>query len=382
MRTPRFLAAAALLAVAALTAAACGGVKNPEGWAAPNVDGSEAFLFLKRDQLSAVSLQDGPIGIVDWRFPDENRFPDQKDVDLEAVYARPVAEDDAIFLADYAAGVFAVDPTDGSTIWKYDDVEGKIVGDIGVSDSYVSFGTTDRRVYLLNRDDGRPVAGWDGRTFEKGVWAPVLIRDDRVYVATMGGKLLSLPIGDAAAEPQEILDLSGAIADLQFLDADTLFVPSLDKHVYIVSLSGDSPAVSSFATKDWVWTTAAMKDGRAYFGDFGGTFYAVDITGDAPVQAWSVEAGSKVKAAPALIENVGDHGDVLVVADRDAVIHFLRASDGMVLNTVPLPDGSGTVRAAVTAGGDRAYIMTTKGKLFVAIPAELKVVPVGIGGQQ
>jgi len=80
-----------------------------------------------------------------------------------------------------------------------------------------------------------------------------------------------------------------------------------------------------------------------------------------------------VKATPVLIDGV------LVLADRGPVVHFIDAANGTGLNVVPV-DGAGTVRAGLTAADGKAYIATTKGRLFVADPAKRSVVEIGIGG--
>lgn len=371
--------AAVALAATALLATACGNVKNPEGWAAPAIDGPEAFVLLDRTHVSAITLEETS-GNLEWRFPDGNRLPAQKDIKLKAIYTEPVIDGDAIFFADYEAGVFSLSKADGSINWRFSGAEGKVVGDLGVSDEYISFGTTDGDVYVLRKADGSPAPGWDGgRQFDKGVWAQPIIANDSVFIASMDGSVRALSLEDGSEQWDEPFTVSGAVADLALLDEGHLFVPSLDKSVHILD-PATGAELGSYRGDDWVWTTPAYKDGAAYYGDFAGTVRRLNINGGIE-SAWEYDAEAKVKGGPAIVENVPGEGDVLIVADRDAVVHFLRTDNGQLLNRVPLPEGSGTVRAAVKAAGDRAYIITTEGRLFAAEPAGLRVVEVGIGGR-
>jgi hypothetical protein len=70
-----------------------------------------------------------------------------------------------------------------------------------------------------------------------------------------------------------------------------------------------------------------------------------------------------MKAGPVIID------DVLVVADRQPTVHFIRLSDGAGLNRVPLPEDAGTARADLVESEGRALVLTTDGRLFAADPA-------------
>lgn len=97
--------------------------------------------------------------------------------------------------------------------------------------------------------------------------------------------------------------------------------------------------------------------------DFGGHVYGLDITTGTATPLWPTPAtlkGERVKAGAAIVD------DVLVVADRKPVVTFINASDGSVLNAVPLTDGD-TVRADVIANNGSAYVVATEWK---TVPAE------------
>lgn len=349
----------------------CVSIAEPEGWAAPVVEDSTAYIFLGADKLAALSL--GEVAEPVWRFPANG----QNDSRFRAVYTEPVVDGDTLYFASYDGGVFALSRSDGSLRWQQRGFVGSIVGGPVLAEGrWLVFGTTEGRLYALDKVDRTPAPGWprDGLALGKGVWAPPVSTHGTVYAATMDGKLYAIAIEGARFLWPEPFRVGAAIPELALIDDGILFVPSLDRKVYFVDVATGRQAFPAIEAADWVWTKPAVAGTTAYFGDFSGRVVAVDITSGNV--RWSANVGGKVKAAPALV------GDVLVVADRSPAVTFLDARSGELLNRVSL-SSAGTVRAPVVAWGDAAYVVTTNGKLFRATPATLQVrevVVVGGGG--
>jgi outer membrane protein assembly factor BamB len=369
---PRIALAGPLLLVLALLAASCGGIANPQGWAEPAIDGDTAYIFRAKDKLSAVEVRpDGSSSIL-WTFPNRD-ISNQKDIKLEAVYGQPVLDGDRLYIGAHKGEIYAIRARDGDLIWAADDFHGSIVGGPTLADGRLFFGTTEGRVYALNAEDGRRAPGWpaDGVRFDKGVWAAPAASGDRLFIATMGGELHALSLADGTSIWPEPFKISAAIADITLLDEDRLFVPSLNKQVYIVNTSDGRAPGESFRAEHWVWTAAAFKDNIVYFGDFAGKVYALDIT--TMRTKWTFETEAKVKSGPAIVQ------DALVVADREPIVYMLRLASGELINRVPLVE-AGTVRANVAPMDDKALIVTTRGKLFRADPKNRVVPDIQLGG--
>ncbi|MGI8926449.1 MAG: PQQ-binding-like beta-propeller repeat protein, partial [Tepidiformaceae bacterium] len=234
-----------------------------------------------------------------------------------------------------------------------------------LADGVLYFGTTEGKVYAVTAATGKFAPGWEKPlSFGDGVWAPPVVAAGTLYIATMDGELHALGAADRREKWARPFKTEGAIPSLTLLDAGHLFVPTLAKKVFIVeTATGEAPS-GEFRASDWVWTRPAFAQGVAYFADLSGTIYALDITSGRV--KWTTSAGGKVKSGPAIVD------DVLVLVDREPVVHFLTL-DGALRNTVPIL-GAGTVRADVTAGeaggpfAGKALIATTKGKLFEADP--------------
>lgn len=367
--------AMALLLLPLLTS--CVRVFNPVGWAPVAFDGDSVYVVTSKGHLSSLSL-DGDSATASWTFPDKSRNEDKK-LDLKAIYGAPVIDGDRIYLASFHGGVYALRKEDGRPIWPASGenasrLDGDIPGGVAISGDNLYFGTTEGHVYGWKKSDGTPAPGWEKpKVVEGGVWATPVAIGDTLFVATMKGDLHALSLADGTEKWK--FSASGAIADLARISDDYLFVPSINRHLYVIRTS-DGTVAGDFKAADWIWTAPAVSGTKVYFGDFGGKVYGLDITSGAISQIWQNAAsvkGERVKAGAAIVD------DVVVVADRKPVVTFINASDGAVLNAVPLTDVD-TVRADVIAKGDAAYVVTTDGKLFRADPGQRRVIPIQING--
>ncbi len=379
MKIPRLLAAAPLLVLIALLASACVRIENPQGWAEPTFDGSTVYFPKSKDKLSAFEITlDGSLTQL-WQFPDTNR-EDEKAIKLQAIYGAAIKASGRIYFASFSGGVFALDATTGRAIWpgKAGDkaqISGNITGGVALAGDKLLFATTEGLLYAWNTSDGSPAKGWEKpKKVDGGVWATPVVSGDTVFVATMDGEVQALSLADGSAKWPAPFKASGSVADLTLLDGGRLFVPSLNRHVYILDATSGATQ-SDFRADDWVWTRPAVKDNVAYFGDFSGKTYALDISVAPATQMWSSDAalGTRVKSGPAILDGV------LVVGDRASVVNFLDASTGTGLNKVPLA-GDGTIRANLVAKDGLAYVVTTAGKLYRADPKAKQVVEVPLAG--
>lgn len=352
------------------------GMPSPQGWASPVAEGSTVFLFTKKDRLSAIDIDSSGRATTLWTFPDRDN-PRQKGIRLEAVYTTPILESGRLYLGSYKGEVMAVSARDGELLWRTTSIDGSIVGGPVLSGETLLFGTTENRLYALNKADGSTAQGWpnDGLNTGAPVWAPPAVADGVAYYATMRGEVRAIRLSDRSEAWPEAFKVPGAIASLALLDDTHLFVAGLNRSVNILDPATGKPVAPMFQASDWVWNTPTLHEGVAYFGDFSGEVYALDITTGQPRWTYSAPK-AKIRSGPLVL------GDSLVVVDREPVVHFLDLKTGAALNTVPLLD-SGTVRADLTPEETTALIATTKGRLFRADPKTRSVpdIPLGNEGQ-
>ncbi len=367
---PRALAAGLLAAVFVMTTAACGGVKNPEGWASPVVSDSSLYYFPKKDRLTALSIDADGNASVTWSIPSSTQ--QEPKAAFKAVYDS-VSDGESLYFGSWDGQLYAVSLKNGAVEWSRGNaIAGGIVGGPVLEGSYLAFGTTDGKLYVLDKSTGDAAAGWPkgGLSFSKGIYAAPVIAGDTVFVATMGGEVSAYRLADASPVWAQPFKNSGAIADLALVGTDRLFVPGLNKKVTVISTSDGSTVAGPFHIGEWVWSRPAIAGDVLYFGDFGGKVHALNITTGEDV--WPpYDAGARVKSAPVVI------GDTLIVATRDPEIHFIDLKTGTMKNSVPL-DNAGSVRASLVVLNGKALIATTQGKLFEADPARLQVTPLSI----
>lgn len=369
---PRVLAAGLLVALFALTATACGGVQKPEGWASPVVDGSTIYYFPKRDHVASLAV-DGINATQSWIFPDKARG-DTKGLNFKASYDATL-DGDNLYFGAWKGPLFALAAKDGALRWKLDHGGGGIVGGPVVNGDRVIFATSGGRLFVRDKATGRTAAGWPEKGLNVGseVYAEPVVAGEVIVLGTLKGELLAFKLADGSRAWDAPFKASGAIPEVALLDSGRLFVPTLNKRVYIIDVTtGKALNGDGFKANDWVWSRPYFKDGVAYFGDFSGRVYALDIT--TSQVRWQAELGARIKAAPAAIS------DVLIVGTREPAVVFLSLADGKVLNTVPID--SGTLRAPLVVSGDRVLIASTKGNLYLANPADRGVDLIVVAGKQ
>jgi len=358
-----------LIAVVAILSGACVGFSEPRGWAEPVFDGETVYVFLDREEFVAVAL-DELGGQWIWTFPDDD-IGAEEDIELEAVYGPPLFAGDRIILAGFSGQIVALTtggrfvPGQGS--WQRDDVNGSIVGGAVLAGDVFAFGTTESRLYVRRVEDGGAVAGWpsDGRGLDGEIWAQPVIVAGILYVGTMDGKLYAFDLATGAELWAEPFDADGAIASLTFIGDGLLFVPTLGSRVWLVDAETGEARGGEFEAEGWVWTRPVLRDGVAYFGDFEGYVYAMDLATGRSL--WTYAAEDKVKAQGVIV------GGTLIVADEGGTVHFVELSSGRRLNAVPL-NGAGKIRADLVGMGDSAWVLGTEGRLYLADPETLTVV--------
>ena len=364
---PRNLLLPVILAVA-LVSTACVGFSEPRGWAEPVFEGDTVYVFTDREEFVAVTLDEFG-GEARWYFPDDD-IDAEDDLELEAVYGPPLFAGHRIILAAFSGEIVALSregrlaPAQGS--WNRDDVNGSIVGGAVLAGDVFAFGTTAQRLYVRSVVDGGAVPAWplDGLKLKGEIWSQPVVVGGVLYVGTMDGNLYAFDLETGQELWPEPFDAGGAIADLAYIGDGVLFVPTLGGEVWLVDAERGGALRDAYQAEGWVWTTPAVRNGVAYFGDFEGFVHAMNLaTGRAQ---WVYETGDKVKAQGVIIDGT------LIVADEGGTVHFLDLATGARQNTVKLDD-AGKIRAGLVEKDGFAWILGTEGKLYEADPQTLTV---------
>ncbi len=367
MSLRRFLLPA--IGAVAVLSASCVGFSEPRGWAEPVFRSETAYVFLDKEEFVAIELDEFG-GEALWVFPDGD-LDSEKEIELEAVYGPPLFAGDRIILAGFSGEMVALG-TEGRFVqgrgnWTRDDVKGAIVGGAVLADEMFAFGTTEQLLYVRSVVDGGQVGPWPlgGKKLKGEIWSQPIVTGNHLFVGTMAGNLYAFDLETGEEVWKRPFEAGGAIGELQDIGQGVLFVPTLRGEVWLVDAEVGRSVRGSFKAGGWVWTRPAVEGGIAYFGDFEGNVYALDLgTGRT---RWVYEAGDKVKAQPVII------GGTLIVGDEAGVVHFVDLATGNRRNTVKV-DGAGKIRANLVEKGGFAWIIGTEGRLFRADPETLTVI--------
>lgn len=358
---PRRLAAA-VAALAALLALGCAtDLGSPDGWAAPVEAGGLVLVQDKPGELVAVRTGDGPARAA-WRFPEDAALPaglDRGDIDdLDALYATPIVDGDAVYLAAFSGQVLAVDLAGGGPNVRW-------LADLG--DAVVGTPAFDARAGVLYvPTEGGALTPVDAATGAVGAplarggerfWSSPALGGGAVYVGGLDRRVRAV---DPDGGEQWSSSLGGAVAGDLLLDGGTLYAPALDRALYALDAAGGGEERWRFRGDGWFWSRPLPAGDTMYAATTNGSVYAIDRRdGD---ELWRFrEDDGEIRARPALAQGV------LVVALREGVLFGLDPRTGRRLWRETLLRGQ---LLADPLEADRGLLYVTDGGDLVAVDPE------------
>lgn len=316
---------------------------------------------------------------------------------------RIAREADAVFVAEIGGSVYALNPANGSTIWRT-GTKSRVIAGPSVSGDKVFVGTRDGETIALQRADGKllwrsrvnsevlaaPVSSGDvvvvrsgdGREFAlsardgerlwnfertepnltlRGQSAPLII-GTRVYSGLDNGKVVALDLADGQLAWEQNISVASGRSELERLtdiDADLLEAPN---GIYVVTYANDIALVDPRSGESrWrrsikSYTGMAADEKNVYVTDDDGVLWALD--GDTGAAVWKYE-GLKYRrlSAPAVV------GGYIVAGDYAGYLHWFEPKDGRLVARTRA--GSKSIVAAPVSDGDRVYVLNRSGLLTV-----------------
>jgi len=189
----------------------------------PLVTEDGVFAGTTDHKVYAVDFDGQPI----WDQP----FPTEKEI-----WARPAAdpEADRIYVASMDHHIYAVNPANGSEIWKTEGLDGSIVGTPALSEDQTLYtGTIAKEVVALQAENGREI--WRFGT-EDWVWAGPAIQENRLYFGDLSGTIYALD-----RESRELLwkaQPGEAIVSTPLVTEEAIYFTSEDGSLVSVSPDG------------------------------------------------------------------------------------------------------------------------------------------------
>lgn len=222
----------------------------------------------------------------------------------EGVAAAPVVHDGTVYVGGgnpYGASgrgtLQAVDASTGKTRWAT-DTAGAVLGSPAVAAGRVVVGTTDGALRdvesptdlsgHLTAYEPNGTGAWSLET-DDPVTAPPTVRNQCVYVATVGGSVMAVDALDGTRRWRRSLD--GGFLTSPAVAGDTVLVSGATDAVRALSVA-DGTDRWRHGMEPWITAPPAVADGTAYvtgywptLGESRGTLHAVDV-GDGAV-AWT-----------------------------------------------------------------------------------------------
>ncbi len=224
----------------------------------------------------------------------------------------------------------------------------------------------------IDRSTGTPI--WlyditaDGKQTEFHS-TPVVTRD-RIFVGTDGaiGHIYAFDLrsGDVAWKYLHKGKGNGGFTSDVLLDGDRIIGVTVDERVVALN-AGSGAEVWSFpigSDKRRVGMSAALANGRVFFGSANGAVYAIDARRG--TQIWKRQLAAPTSTAIAV------SGDSIVVGTEPKNLYRLRASDGRVLATLDL--GTAPDDEATPVVNDRGTYLVGEKEVMLIDPKLRRVV--------
>jgi outer membrane protein assembly factor BamB len=262
------------------------------------------------------------------------------------VGASPVATGDAVIACDYAGSVFRLAKADGRVAWKR-ELKEKIVSSPVVTAERVMVGTLKGNVYALSRDTGRVL--WKFRTRGQ-IRGSLAAARGAVFVPSHDGRLYALT--ETTGARRWGAALGGPVASSPAVEGDRVYVGTANGRVMALDAASGA-RVWSFSTGAAVNASLLVTGGRVYAGSGDKNLYCLDASNGELV--WKHATSGAIFARPTV-----DDGRV-VVASYDGAVYCLDAETGQMEGRF---DTSEAIFSSPLVLGDRVYFGNNGGHFY------------------
>ena len=309
-----------LLLAAALLLAGCAGaaVRGASSWPGLASDGDLAFVAFNQ-AVYAVDLESGALR---WKYP---TAPERG----RAFYAPPaVSSEGLLIVGDFFNQITALDPADGSVEWgplQLSAPTNRIIGGPAVEDRLLLVASSDGRLYARDVVTGQALWEFPAASSEPlvgGLWSAPVVDGDRIFLTALDHNLYVLELATGDLIWNEPPNLGGAAADSPVLTDGLILVGTFGNQLRALNTEHGS-VEWTLEVENWVWGSAAVGQGVAYFGDLSGVLHAVNL--DSGAEVWRTAVGSSISASPVFSQD-----QVFAVA-QNGVVSARAASTGAEL---------------------------------------------------
>ena len=263
-------------------------------------------------------------------------------------YGSPVISDGMVYITSYSGKVYTIDSGSGVELY---DTGSPIVGSVAVGNNTVFVGSSNGKLSAL--DAGNGSLKWEFSS-ENEVWATPQVIDDTVYFGSLDHSLYALNATDGTKK--WAFETGGGIASTPLIVEGVVYIGSFDKKFYAIYADTGTPKWIFEGAGNWFWSQAVYDNGIIYVGCLDHNVYAIDAGNGTMVWPKPFDAGSLVRASPAIA------GGVLVVASEVGKVYGLDLKTGE--KTWEFDDIKTKVLASLCAAGGTVYINNQDNNLY------------------
>jgi len=271
-----------------------------------------------------------------------------------AIASSPVVSEGRVYFGSDDGKLYCVEAANGQLVWSFktDDI---IEAPPLVLEGKVFFGSSDFFFYALSAATGELV--WKVETDDKILGGANFTRSDeglRILVGSYDTHLYCFDPKSGATvwkyETENYVNGTPAILD------DRVVFGGCDAILHVVSAAtGKATETLQLGSECHVAGSAALADGKAYFGHYGNQFVCIDLA--AKKQVWAYDSPRH-----AFFSSPAIGVDRIVFGGRDKKMHCARLSDGQPIWTFPTRR---KVDASPVIVGDAVVFGSGDGRLYV-----------------
>ena len=207
-----------------------------------------------------------------------------------------------VYFGSSDGNLYAVNAKDGSLKWKF-KTNGSIHASPALQNGIIYIGSWDTYLYAVNAESGKELWKFKtgGQMAMTGIQASATVENGVVYFGTRDAHLYALNAGNGdlvwTYDAQNSWIISSAV-----IKDGVLYAGTSDSYLLLALDIKTGKEKYRFKTNGYVFGTPAIAGSTAYFGDFTGKMYSLDLSSGGKIYG-SFSTALRRKNATAVLKN-------------------------------------------------------------------------------
>lgn len=311
MKINRFYLIVAIILSGVLITSCTGGAGAANSWPGVAIDQESKTVYLAYGpHVYAVNLENGT---EKWRFPAK--------ADAKITFFAPpaITDDGQVIVGGYNNVLYGLDAETGGQKWAFDQAKNHFIASPLVTADGIYAPSNDNTLYALN------LAGnlrWQFKTGH-AQWGTPAQDGKLIFLPSLDHYLYALD-AERGTQVWKSEDLGGTVVGTPtFSDQGVLYLGTFDSEMLAVD-SRDGKILWRTPTTGWVWSGPALVDDVLYFGDLGGTLFALNASDGS--NRWQAQPAPEVKRK--IVGQPLVMGDAVYFVADDGSIYAVEAANG------------------------------------------------------